>query len=207
MLNGAVARAAPPLSGSVKEVLPNSVIESIVKLILGMQPEVHLLIEMEGHDFATNLQFDRETLWEINSATPDMVLPLDQAVDRIQTKVAVYGFGKDLSAIIDKVSQQFKGLVSVIPSNTAQFFSVVSITASKSSAIQSLLNSKKLSMDNVVAIGDDFPDLDMLAICGIPIAMGNAVPEVKSVCNYHTASNDEDGVALVLEQVLETLGR
>ena len=205
MLNGAVAKAAPPLSGFVKEALPTSVVESIVKLILGMELEVHVLIELEGHEFGTNLQLDQETLWEINSATPDMVLSLEQTVGKIQTKVAVYGFGQDLSAIITKVSQQFGELVSVIPSNTSKFFSVVSIRASKSKALQCLLDSKRISMDNVVAIGDDIPDLDMSAICGISIAMGNAVPGVNAITNYQTANNDEDGVAIVLEQVLKTL--
>jgi hydroxymethylpyrimidine pyrophosphatase-like HAD family hydrolase len=205
MLNGAVAKAAPPLSGFVKEALPSSVVESILKLILGMEPEVHLLVELEGHEFGTNLQLDPETLWEINSATPDMVLSLEQTIEKIQTKVAVYGFGRDLSAIVTEVSKQYGELVSVIPSNTSRFFSVVSIAASKSDAIRYLLDSKQISVDNVVAIGDDIPDLDMLAACGMPIAMGNAVPEVKAITRYQTTTNDEDGVAIVLEQVLNTI--
>ena len=51
MLNGAVARAAPPLSGFIKEALPSAVVESILKLILNIESEVHLLIELEGHEF------------------------------------------------------------------------------------------------------------------------------------------------------------
>jgi len=46
----------------------------------------------------------------------------------------------------------------------------------------------------------------MLKECGISIAVANALPQVKSVCSYQTASNDEDGVAVVLEQVLSTMG-
>jgi len=33
----------------------------------------------------------------------------------------------------------------------------------------------------------------MLQVCGIPVAMANAFPEIKAVCAYETASNDEDG--------------
>jgi hydroxymethylpyrimidine pyrophosphatase-like HAD family hydrolase len=35
--------------------------------------------------------------------------------------------------------------------------------------------------------------------------MANAFPEVKAVCKYQTASNDEDGVALVLEKMLSAI--
>ena len=97
--------------------------------------------------------------------------------------------------------------VSVIPSNMSRFFSVVSNTASKSKALRILLNSAQISVEDVIAIGDDIPDLDMLEVCGIPIAMGNAVPEVKAICRYETANNDEDGVVVVLEQMLATVER
>jgi hydroxymethylpyrimidine pyrophosphatase-like HAD family hydrolase len=36
--------------------------------------------------------------------------------------------------------------------------------------------------------------------------MANAFPEIKAVCAYETASNDEDGVAVVLEKMLEAIG-
>ena len=54
----------------------------------------------------------------------------------------------------------------------------------------------------MIAFGDDLPDLEMLQACGTSVAMANAIPEVKASCSYHTASNDEDGVALVIEQML-----
>ncbi|UCH42177.1 MAG: HAD family hydrolase [Dehalococcoidales bacterium] len=207
MLNGAVAKAAPPLSGFVREQIPASIVEDIIKLVMNTQHECEVLIELAGHEFGANFQRDAETLWEINSATPDMVLPLEQTRDRVQTKVAVYGFEQDLSGIIAEVSTQFMDFVSVIPSNMSRFFSIVSNTASKSQALRILLNSAQISVEDVIAIGDDIPDLDMLEVCGIPIAMSNAVPEVKAICQYQTASNDEDGVAIVLEQVIEIFQR
>ena len=47
--------------------------------------------------------------------------------------------------------------------------------------------------------------MDKLKECGISVAMANAFPEVKAVCKYETASNDEDGVAQVLEKLLSTI--
>jgi hypothetical protein len=42
----------------------------------------------------------------------------------------------------------------------------------------------------------------MLRAVGRPYAMANADPEVKKAARYHTTSNDEDGVAQVLEQFI-----
>ncbi len=52
----------------------------------------------------------------------------------------------------------------------------------------------------MVAIGDNFNDLEMLRFAGLGVAMGNAPEPVKQAAKMVTASNDEDGVAQVLEQ-------
>ncbi len=52
----------------------------------------------------------------------------------------------------------------------------------------------------VVAFGDMPNDLAMLRWAGFGVAMGNAVPEVRDATVHHTVSNDDDGVAEVLER-------
>ena len=42
----------------------------------------------------------------------------------------------------------------------------------------------------------------MIEFAGLGVAMGNAVDEVKAVANYVTASNDEDGIAQVIEKFI-----
>ena len=51
----------------------------------------------------------------------------------------------------------------------------------------------------MVAFGDDTNDIDMLSMCGIGVAVDNALPEVKEVASEVTLSNDEDGVAAWLK--------
>jgi len=53
----------------------------------------------------------------------------------------------------------------------------------------------------VIAFGDMPNDVSMLAWAGRGIAVANAHPEVLAVADEVTASNDEDGVALVLERL------
>ena len=59
-----------------------------------------------------------------------------------------------------------------------------------------------ITREQVMAIGDAGNDLTMLEYAGQSVAMGNATPEVKAACCYETATNDECGVAKIIERVL-----
>jgi len=59
----------------------------------------------------------------------------------------------------------------------------------------------EISREEVLAIGDNYNDLEMLEFAGWGILMGNASDELKEIGFYVTASNDEDGVAQVLEKI------
>jgi hydroxymethylpyrimidine pyrophosphatase-like HAD family hydrolase len=50
-----------------------------------------------------------------------------------------------------------------------------------------------------MAIGDGINDIDLLQAVGMPVAVGNAIPEAKAVAKAVVASNDEDGVAEAIE--------
>ena len=52
----------------------------------------------------------------------------------------------------------------------------------------------------MIAFGDNFNDLDMLEHAGLGVAMGNAPDEIKQAANVVTATNNEDGLALILEE-------
>ncbi len=53
------------------------------------------------------------------------------------------------------------------------------------------------------AFGDDYADIDMLQISGIGVAMGNAIDDVKKISDIVIGSNDENGIALYLNHLLE----
>jgi len=67
--------------------------------------------------------------------------------------------------------------------------------ATKTSAIEYLAQSLGIRRSDILAIGDNFNDIDMLTFAGIGIAMGNAPQEVKRHADEVTLTNDEDGVA------------
>lgn len=56
--------------------------------------------------------------------------------------------------------------------------------------------------ERIIAFGDEDNDLEMLEYAGHGIAMGNGINEVKTVANEVTLSNEEDGVAIFLNELL-----
>jgi Cof subfamily protein (haloacid dehalogenase superfamily) len=203
IMNGALAVGVPPLSGVFREPLYPEVARGIVDLLKGIEPEVRLTIELEGWEFGRNWHSSPEELWHYNAATQDMVMTLEEALERDPVKIAASRMGKDVSDLADAVSQRFGDVASAIPTSDMTFLSIVSVQTSKSEALRKLLQSCGILLEDVLAFGDDVPDLDLLEACGIPVAMANCVPEVKAITSYITASNDEDGVAIVLEKMLK----
>lgn len=72
--------------------------------------------------------------------------------------------------------------------------------ATKGNAIERLTASCGISPDQIIAFGDDVPDIGMLQLCGIGVAMGNALEEVKAAADAVIGTNDEDGIAKYLEE-------
>ena len=71
---------------------------------------------------------------------------------------------------------------------------------SKGSSLELLCAERGLSMGDVMAFGDNGNDVTMIAAAGLGVAMGNAIPEAKAVADVVAASNDGDGIGLVLQQ-------
>ena len=57
--------------------------------------------------------------------------------------------------------------------------------------------------EEITAFGDDYADMGMLRLCGRGIAMGNALDVVKEAADIVIGSNDEDGIAVYLESLME----
>ena len=71
---------------------------------------------------------------------------------------------------------------------------------SKWKAIQYLAEKLDVSMEEIMAIGDSTNDMDMVQNAGLGIAMENGSPALKQIADEVTLSNDENGVANVLNK-------
>jgi Cof subfamily protein (haloacid dehalogenase superfamily) len=80
---------------------------------------------------------------------------------------------------------------------------------SKGAALASLASIRGLEREQIMAIGDNLNDLEMLEYAGRGVVMANASQEILALAQHQgwelTASNDEDGVALAVEEVLRSV--
>ena len=77
---------------------------------------------------------------------------------------------------------------------------VIHPTVSKGFALAEWAAVRGFARDEVMAIGDNHNDLEMLTFAGIPVVMRNSVPELKNFGWHETLSNDESGVAAAIER-------
>jgi len=109
--------------------------------------------------------------------------------------------------IIDNVFEEIKPLFpqwSIIRSGE-MFIDVIHPRATKGFALQTLMNEYGIKKEEVIAFGNYYNDLEMLELAGIGVAMDNSPEPVKEKANRVTLSNNEDGVALVLEEIIGQL--
>jgi hydroxymethylpyrimidine pyrophosphatase-like HAD family hydrolase len=79
---------------------------------------------------------------------------------------------------------------------------VLNHDSSKGHAVERWARHRGIAREQVMAIGDNYNDVEMLAFAGLPFIMGNASEELRSRGWPVTLSNDENGVAAAIEQVL-----
>ena len=82
----------------------------------------------------------------------------------------------------------------------ARFVEILNPVCSKGRALAHLATHFGVQMHEVLAIGDNFNDLEMIETAGLGIAMGNAPDAVKSRSDWIAPSVDEDGLAVAIEQ-------
>lgn len=74
------------------------------------------------------------------------------------------------------------------------------INATKQYAVMKLAEILGITNDEIIGIGDGYNDFPLLMACGLKVAMGNAVEDLKSIADYIAPTVEEDGLADVLEK-------
>lgn len=70
----------------------------------------------------------------------------------------------------------------------------------KENAIKKITEVCGFGTESIIAFGDDLADIGMLELCGLGVAMGNAIDEVKNRADIVIGSNDADGIAYFIEE-------
>jgi Cof subfamily protein (haloacid dehalogenase superfamily) len=117
------------------------------------------------------------------------------------TKLSIINLDGRLPDLELFLKSKYAGRLTVMQSRP-YFLEITSVEATKGQALKHLAELQHIRMDEIVAIGDNYNDLDMLRMAGMGVAMANAPAAVKEAADLITASNLEDGVALFLERYI-----
>lgn len=79
---------------------------------------------------------------------------------------------------------------------------VVRAGVNKGSSLALVAESLGVAREDVIAFGDEDNDTEMIRYAGLGVAMGNANPMLKSIADHITDTNDNDGIAMVLERMV-----
>jgi hydroxymethylpyrimidine pyrophosphatase-like HAD family hydrolase len=89
------------------------------------------------------------------------------------------------------------------PGRDLSIVDVLNAGCSKGHALERWANYRGITREQVMAIGDNYNDIEMLAFAGHPFIMGNASEELRSRGWTLTRSNAESGVTAAIEHVLD----
>jgi HAD superfamily hydrolase (TIGR01484 family) len=76
------------------------------------------------------------------------------------------------------------------------------VEATKQHAIFEVAKKLNIETHEIIGVGEGYNDFPLLMACGLKIAMGNAVPELKAIADYIAPGVEEDGVAAIIEKFI-----
>lgn len=170
----------------------------------------------EKHNIKLGLYYKDEWYVEIDServqkeikythATPIFRDTKDTIKDWKQREIGAHKImlmgTKEGSDLIFPLLQKFLGLYLHIYRSNDTLIEVAPISVSKLSAIKSLLPNKE-ALQDVIAFGDNYNDMEMLKYVGSGVAVANGRKELKAIANHITLKNTEHGVAHFIKEHL-----
>ncbi len=94
-------------------------------------------------------------------------------------------------------------LATIYPHLDFTLLDILPDNASKGTAVEKLAEKHGIERAEVMAIGDNFNDLEMLEFAGTPVVMGNADAAIRERTDFHTTlTNNESGVAVAIDRFI-----
>ena len=123
----------------------------------------------------------------------------------LEHRVAIENINLNFKTLEEKQQwqQRFQKLPGVTPTSSFLFnVELGGAATSKAHALQALLDEWQMTSRQVMAFGDSENDLGMIQLAGIGVAMANGMEEVRQAADLLAESNEEDGVAKIIEQLI-----
>ena len=87
-----------------------------------------------------------------------------------------------------------------ITRSASYYLEITHKEATKANAIQAVASHYQIPLENTIAFGDYYNDEDMLEMAGVSYVVDNAPDDLKEKADHVTLSNNDDGVAFILNQ-------
>ena len=179
--------------------------------------ELYKITETINAKFIMNVGATRvvNKLTDFDGTEEKLEVPIEEFVEKNDIEQCVI-LDKDFEKIksikpqIEKlqkvaIKNQHKSLIdeSIPKQGSVIYYDVASVESDKGHAIKKFCQILEIDLKDTIAIGDQYNDLAMFKVVGHSVAMGNANDDIKAQADEVTAANDDDGVAVFLENLLK----
>jgi Cof subfamily protein (haloacid dehalogenase superfamily) len=147
----------------------------------------------------------RYAYYKRNLAHIGIVSPLEDCVTEDPIQVMFSGAIEEIRAaesvlLSADFAPGYRLAVTLYESRDFAMIDVLPANCTKGRSLAEWAERRGLQRDEILAVGDNHNDLEMLQVAGIPVVMANGVPELKIHGWHETLSNDEGGVAAAIER-------
>ncbi|WP_373526838.1 Cof-type HAD-IIB family hydrolase [Nostoc sp.] len=172
------------------------------------QPELRSLLSVHFYIndqlYVRELTRETQIYAERSGVIPIPVGDLRQALTNEPTKILALCDDTDvINQLLGNLRRQYTPAELYLTTSVATFFEATNASVNKGTAVRYLTEDLLgLQIANVMAIGDNFNDLEMLEYVGLGVAMGNAPAGVQAIAHWVAPSVEEDGAAVAIEKFL-----
>ncbi|WP_347157277.1 Cof-type HAD-IIB family hydrolase [Pontibacter chitinilyticus] len=183
--------------------IPAAVCEAIFMLTQGT--DIHVSLYQQDNWYAPQLDCWAEKEQMVTKVSPEItsLLPILARWQQDKTgahKVMCMGPAHEIEALQQQLNQHYADQVHAYRSKDT-YLEIAPRAISKATALELLLQERLgISLQQTMAFGDNYNDIDMLQAVGMGIAVGNAREEVKAVADAITLPSVADGVAVAIEK-------
>ena len=136
---------------------------------------------------------------------------LEDYLDHAPVHITFSGGVEGMKHLSERLSEELgagvKLLSTIYPKMDFALLDVLHPKVSKGAGVEAATLELGLKREEVMAVGDNFNDLEMLQYAGTSVLMGNAEASLRALFSdrascHTTATNDEDGVAVAIEKII-----
>jgi Cof subfamily protein (haloacid dehalogenase superfamily) len=186
-------------------VIDNNVLEATINKCLNT--EIHLSLYFADEWYVPSMDYWAKREENNTKVTPIVKSSLDvlsnwKKEGKGAHKIMCMGNESEIDTLYTSLEKEFSNEI-ILYRSKSTYIEISHRSISKKTAIEVLLKSNypNLTMDNVVAFGDNYNDIEMLKAVGLGVAVANANEEVLNVADKVTDTNKNDGVAKVLKNL------